>query len=199
MPDVHIMHAVGFSFRQSYTGTVQYVYSLGMRKATMTDDHPMDSYRILVQPFYRALQNLCLQLDSNISMYRINMTEKTKSSNRPAGNPGDTATETFSERDEEINTAAAILSLSGPCRGVGDVYLACVATAGLGQCRHLRASFEQCAKATASGSKEYLGMLGELNSPPDEKDKELYAAQMVNRQLMAQFYSSSSSSNGNTK
>jgi hypothetical protein len=128
--------------------------------------------------------------------HQITITEKMHEA--IPGNPADPTKESVSERDAEINTAAAILSLPGPCRAVGrDVYLACVATAGLGQCRHLRAQFEECAKATASGSKEYLGMLGELNSPPDEKDKELYTAQMINRQLMAQLYASSSNENAN--
>lgn len=96
-----------------------------------------------------------------------------------------------SDRDQEINTAAAILSLSGPCRAVGDVYLACVATAGLGQCRHLRAAFENCAKSTADDSKEYLEMVGDLNCPPDEKDKAFCAAKLINRQLMMQLNRSS--------
>lgn len=94
--------------------------------------------------------------------------------------------DTNPNRDQEINIASAILSLSGPCRSVGDIYLACVATTGLGQCRHLRASFEQCAKATAAESKEYLSVIGEMNCPPDEKDKELCAALLVNQQLMMQ-------------
>lgn len=129
------------------------------------------------------------------------MTDKLQSPVYPVtkGNPGGTVTEILSERDQEIKTAAAILSLSGPCRAVGDIYLACVATAGVGQCRHLRASFEQCAKATAPGSKEYLGMLGELNCPPDEKDKELCAAHLVNTQLLMQLSSSLSSSNETTQ
>mmetsp|Transcript_21012 Transcript_21012/g.58174 ORF Transcript_21012/g.58174 Transcript_21012/m.58174 type:complete len:129 (-) Transcript_21012:1434-1820(-) len=59
-------------------------------------------------------------------------------------------------REQEIDTAAAILSLNGPCRIVGDVYLTCVATAGLGQCRHLRASFEDCAKSTKDASRQFM-------------------------------------------
>ena len=46
----------------------------------------------------------------------------------------------------EISTAAAVMSISGRCRQIGDVYLTCVATAGLGMCRSLRANFERCAK-----------------------------------------------------
>lgn len=87
---------------------------------------------------------------------------------------------------QEIDMAAAILSLSGPCRNVGDVYLACVATEGLGQCRALRAGFEQCSKETAKKSKLMLSSIGgqvfaDLKS---EEEQTLSAARLVNRQLM---------------
>ncbi len=120
------------------------------------------------------------------------MTGESESSTNSTSN---FAGESISNRDQEINIAAAILSLSGPCRSVGDIYLACVATAGLGQCRHLRASFENCAKATAAESKEYLGIVGEMNCPPEEKDKELCAALLVNQQLMIQLAAPSASAN----
>ena len=89
-------------------------------------------------------------------------------------------------RRREISTAAAVMSIAGPCRQVGDIYLACVATAGLGMCRQLRATFEQCAKGTAEQSTAMLGGFGEQVcahvSDPDEQL--LCAAQLVNQQLM---------------
>jgi hypothetical protein len=86
----------------------------------------------------------------------------------------------------EISTAAAVMSISGPCRQVGDIYLTCVATAGLGMCRSLRATFEQCAKGTAENSTEMLGglsaqMCGHVEG---EEEQMLCAARLVNQQLM---------------
>ena len=85
-------------------------------------------------------------------------------------------------RNAEINTAAAVLSLSGPCRQVGDVYLACVATAGLGMCRSLRYNFEQCAKATSEESKEMLAGIGnQMFGYVENQDEQLLqAARMIN-------------------
>ena len=90
-------------------------------------------------------------------------------------------------REAEIQTASAILSIGGPCRAIGDVYLTCVATAGLGQCRHLRASFEDCAKSTMEGSRAYLQTIGDQWCK-DEDDKTFCASQLVNQQLMMQAY-----------
>jgi len=87
-------------------------------------------------------------------------------------------------RQQELDTAAAFLSLSGPCRQVGDVYLACVATAGLGMCRHLRASFEQCAKVTREESLSQLQLIGQQQCSK-EKDKEQCAAQLVLQHYMS--------------
>lgn len=86
---------------------------------------------------------------------------------------------------DELDTASAILSLSGPCRNIGDVYLTCVATRGLGQCRPLRADFESCAKETAKNSRAMLGSIGRSMFPDagNEKDQALAAARMINRQL----------------
>lgn len=86
---------------------------------------------------------------------------------------------------EELDTATAILSLSGPCRNIGDIYLTCVATRGLGQCRPLRAGFESCAKETANNSRTMLGTIGAQMFPDAEKeeDQALEAARMINRQL----------------
>lgn len=90
-------------------------------------------------------------------------------------------------RDGEVNTATAILSLKGPCQGLGDIYLACVATAGLGQCRSLRASFEKCCHENKEESLRYLNMIG-TQVCPDEEDKELCAALVLNQQIMLQAY-----------
>jgi hypothetical protein len=95
-------------------------------------------------------------------------------------------TDPAESRGQEIDMAAAVLSLSGPCRNVGDMYLTCVATQGLGQCRALRAGFERCSKETAANSKAMLGSMGahifaDLKS---EEEQTLSTARMVNRQLM---------------
>ena len=89
-------------------------------------------------------------------------------------------------RNREISTAAAVMSISGPCRQVGDIYLACVATAGLGMCRQLRATFEQCAKGTAEQSTAMLGGFGEqVCAHISDRDEQLLcAAQIVNQQLL---------------
>eukprot|EP00586_Coscinodiscus_wailesii_P014041 CAMPEP_0172504290 /NCGR_PEP_ID=MMETSP1066-20121228/177313_1 /TAXON_ID=671091 /ORGANISM="Coscinodiscus wailesii, Strain CCMP2513" /LENGTH=114 /DNA_ID=CAMNT_0013280405 /DNA_START=142 /DNA_END=483 /DNA_ORIENTATION=+ len=93
-------------------------------------------------------------------------------------------------REREINTAAAVMSTSGPCRQIGDVYLTCVATAGLGMCRGLRASYEQCAKETRDGSKVVLGTLANqaCGHVDGQDEKLLCAANLVNRELMRGFY-----------
>mmetsp|Transcript_106818 Transcript_106818/g.159732 ORF Transcript_106818/g.159732 Transcript_106818/m.159732 type:complete len:120 (+) Transcript_106818:114-473(+) len=85
-------------------------------------------------------------------------------------------------RQREIGTAAAVLSLSGPCRGVGDLYLTCVATAGLGMCRSFRSDFEQCSKSTAESSTEMLGSIGEqmYGRMHNKEDRLLEAARMIN-------------------
>lgn len=90
------------------------------------------------------------------------------------------------ERQQEIETAVAFLSISGPCKSRGDIYLACVATAGLGMCRHLRASFEQCARNNPS-SIAYLKEIGNrMCSEVQEENNErmLCAARIVNQQYM---------------
>lgn len=88
-------------------------------------------------------------------------------------------------KQEQLDTAAAILSISGPCRNIGDIYLSCVATKGLGQCRPLRAGFESCAKETAANSRAMLGSIGAQMFPDADKkeDQALIAAQMIIQQL----------------
>lgn len=89
-------------------------------------------------------------------------------------------------REQEIDTAAAFLSISGPCWQQGNIYLACVATAGLGMCRHLRASFEQCAKAKRELSIRQLEVIGkeQQNLCGKEDDKTHCAARLVLQQYM---------------
>mmetsp|Transcript_27807 Transcript_27807/g.36949 ORF Transcript_27807/g.36949 Transcript_27807/m.36949 type:complete len:133 (-) Transcript_27807:315-713(-) len=60
----------------------------------------------------------------------------------------------------EIEVATALMSIWGPCRGVSDAYLACVATSGLGMCKPIRNAFEQCASTFEESSREDLNMLG---------------------------------------
>jgi uncharacterized protein HemX len=102
--------------------------------------------------------------------------------------------------EDEIRTATAFISTSGPCRGIGDVYLTCVATAGLGMCRSLRAQFEQCTASSQATSREMLQELGaelcrHMTQSNNNNDNErlLCAANLVNEQLM-QGYSVSSTS-----
>jgi hypothetical protein len=78
---------------------------------------------------------------------------------------------------------------------VGDLYLTCVATAGLGMCRSLRAQFELCAKANQESSMQMLQELGrEICSHVPEKEQLLCAADLINRQLMQGFMTKGSSS-----
>ena len=62
----------------------------------------------------------------------------------------DRASTSFARQEQDIEMATALMSISGPYRVVGDIYLSCVGMAGLGMCRSLRAQFEQCAKESAS-------------------------------------------------
>ena len=56
---------------------------------------------------------------------RTGIDQKNMKQTQPEAVDGEAA-----KRESEIQTAAAVLSTQGPCRQVGDVYLACVATAG---------------------------------------------------------------------
>lgn len=86
-------------------------------------------------------------------------------------------------RAQEVDTASAFLSIEGPCRQVGNVYLACVATAGLGMCRSLRADSEACAKDTRLEAREQLTMIGQRNCEGSD-DPQLCAAQMALRHYL---------------
>jgi hypothetical protein len=98
--------------------------------------------------------------------------------------------------ENEIRTATAFISTSGPCRGIGDIYLTCVATAGLGMCRSLRGQFEQCTKDMELTSRDMLNEFGaELcrHLPPNGSDRPLCAANLINQQLMQQYQGGMSS------
>lgn len=112
------------------------------------------------------------------------------------------------QTQNDIDSAAAFISSTGPCQGFGDLYLVCVATAGLGMCRSLRAQFEQCAKTQHKASKKVLQELGSQlcphitdsdNDHDHDKDRErvLCAANLMNQQLM-QSYSNAMASNMTT-
>jgi hypothetical protein len=92
----------------------------------------------------------------------------------------------FSDKVErnrrEISTATALVSLSGPCRRVGNLYLETVSMGSLGRSDLLRANFEECAKTSAAGSIEILEHIGERMAGHIEskEDKLIYAAQLIN-------------------
>jgi hypothetical protein len=66
------------------------------------------------------------------------------------------------ESKRNIDTAVAAVSMLGPCRGVGDRYLGCVATSDHDMRRSFGADFEQCVKASEAGSLKILDQIGEL-------------------------------------
>ena len=59
----------------------------------------------------------------------------------------------------EIYRATSFISIWGPCRRVGDEYLSCVVTAGMGMCKPLRRNFERCAAETSEHAIEMLDQL----------------------------------------
>ncbi|CAB9530493.1 expressed unknown protein [Seminavis robusta] len=59
----------------------------------------------------------------------------------------------------ELYRATSLLSIWGPCRRVGDEYLSCVVLSGMGMCKPLRRTFEQCAAETAEYSTSVLDQL----------------------------------------
>ena len=60
---------------------------------------------------------------------------------------------------DDLYRATSLISIWGPCRRVGDEYLSCVVTSGMGMCKPLRRNFERCATET---SEHALGMLDQL-------------------------------------
>jgi hypothetical protein len=103
-------------------------------------------------------------------------------SEQPQGPP-------LSRQEQEIEMATALMSVSGPCRVVGDVYLSCVATAGLGMCRTLRAQFEQCANESAPESREMLNMFSQQAcahiGDDDQNGRLQCGAQLVMQQVLS--------------
>jgi hypothetical protein len=94
----------------------------------------------------------------------------------------------LSHQEQEIETATALMSVSGPCRVVGDVYLSCVATAGLGMCRSLRVQFEQCVNESAPESRQMLDLFSQQVCAfiPDDDQKRLQCgAQMGMQQVLS--------------
>ena len=61
--------------------------------------------------------------------------------------------------NNDYRRAASLISIWGPCRRVGDEYLSCVVTAGMGQCKPLRRLFETCAQETSGHA---VGLLDQL-------------------------------------
>ena len=93
----------------------------------------------------------------------------------------------LSRQEQEIEMATAFMSVAGPCRVVGDVYLSCVATAGLGMCRTLRAQFEQCANESAPESRAMLNAYSQqvcAHIPEDDQARLQCGAQMVMQQVV---------------
>lgn len=74
----------------------------------------------------------------------------------------------------EFYKATSFLSIWGPCRGIGDEYLSCVTTEGMGMCKPLRRQFEQCTNETRNIAITMLDQLAlqacshvEAGSPSD--------------------------------
>ena len=87
-----------------------------------------------------------------------------------------------------IALATALMSTWGPCRSPGDAYLACVATAGLGQCKALRKGFEECCRATEAASAGGLSALAAqmCAHEADETAQKSCAARVVLQRAMQQ-------------
>jgi len=64
-------------------------------------------------------------------------------------------------RNREFYRAASFLSIWGPCRGIGDAYLSCVLSEGLGMCKPVRRVFEQCGADTSVYSLAMLDRVGD--------------------------------------
>ena len=87
-------------------------------------------------------------------------------------------------RDSEVATATTFVSINGPCRGFGNVYLACVAKS-CGALSTLREKFESCCNEYKEESLSNLKVIG-TSICPEEEDKELCAALVINQQTMMQ-------------
>lgn len=83
----------------------------------------------------------------------------------------------------EFYRATSLLSIWGPCRRIGDEYLSCVVTEGMGMCKPLRGHFERCATETAGYSMamlDQLAMQTESCQQWDSLDPDNKAAAMRN-------------------
>mmetsp|Transcript_17217 Transcript_17217/g.23672 ORF Transcript_17217/g.23672 Transcript_17217/m.23672 type:complete len:119 (-) Transcript_17217:285-641(-) len=103
-------------------------------------------------------------------------------------NPTPANSEPESTAKREIEVATALMSIWGPCRGVGDAYLACVATSGLGMCKSIRYGFQQCAQASMQSSTDSLTALGShmcSHVPEGSEERARCAAQIVFAQQAA--------------
>lgn len=87
-------------------------------------------------------------------------------------------------RDSEVATATTFVSTNGPCRGFGNVYLACVAK-NCGAMSTLREKFQSCCSEYKEESLSNLRVIG-TSICPEEEDKELCAALVINQQIMMQ-------------
>lgn len=72
--------------------------------------------------------------------------------------PSSTTDNSMPSRD--FYKASSLLSIWGPCRHIGDSYLSCVVTEGMGMCKPIRRNFEQCATETAEYS---IAMLDQIS------------------------------------
>ena len=116
-------------------------------------------------------------------------------SSNSSGDGDDAGQPVISPRQQRIDTATAYLcTASGPCRSIGDVYLACVATAGLGMCKSYRHAYQNCTKkCSGTIGRDMLQGLGEqacshiecTNEQTKEDDKMSCAAGFVMSQMMA--------------
>lgn len=77
------------------------------------------------------------------------------------GGRGGSDSESYSVlRAREINTAKALLSISGPCRAIGQIYLTCVAMSGeLGRCHPWKSAFEKCARTERTSDDSYSNQI----------------------------------------
>jgi hypothetical protein len=73
---------------------------------------------------------------------------------------------------EDFYRTTSFLSIWGPCRRVGDEYLSCVVTAGMGMCKPLRRNFERCATETSGHAVEMLDQLSLQACTHLDNDKE---------------------------
>jgi len=93
-------------------------------------------------------------------------------------------------RQKEIDSAAAIVSMTRPCRAVGDLYLMCVATTttAMEQCRSFQTQFANCTQQHHNDSQTYMQqrLVPLIPECVDHADPTLCAAQIMTQELMRQ-------------